>query len=48
MSLYITEHAAGITALYLAVPVTVFITKFLLEPSPSPVLLPEGSTKRDA
>jgi hypothetical protein len=33
ISLYITEHIAGVTALFLAVPITVFIIQILIGPS---------------
>ena len=44
---YLAEHTAGVTTLFLAVPVTVFITKLILEEGPrapeSQVLLPDGT-----
>jgi hypothetical protein len=45
---YLAEHTAGVTTLFLAVPVTVFITKLILEEGPrvpesQVLLLPDGT-----
>jgi len=50
VSLYITEHIAGVTALFLAVPVTVFITKlvFIDDRDSRLVLPPEKNTGASA